>query len=143
MKEISNQLYQSMVQDCEYCRKKQLDVIRELECCFQICTRYWAILRERVAGYEFDSTDDEIFFFKNIKPLFTSEIEYFGFVSFAELSKGKETDIRELQKFWYNESLRLEKFIKVNEDFYGYYKSGRTNYQSYIQKQYTIWFNTE
>lgn len=124
MRELCDHLYYSMMQDCEHCRKKQLYIMQELGCCFQICTRYWAIVRDHVAKYEFKNANEEIDFFRNIKPLFLSEIEYLGYVSFAELSKEKETDSNELEKFWNNEALRMEKFINANKSFYDYYKSG-------------------
>lgn len=127
MKDIVKLLYDSMMQDCAHCREKHLYIIQELECCFQICTRYWSIVRDRAARYEFDTVRDEIDFFKNVKPLFTSEIEYLGFVSFAEFTKEKETDPCELKKFWAHESLRLDKFIKANKDFHDYFKNGRTD----------------
>lgn len=115
------------MQECEACRKKQLGIIQELGCCFHICTWHWSVIKELVAAYEFENIVDEIHFFKEIKPRFVSEIEYLGYVSFAELSKAKETDSYELQKFWNNESQRMEKFIKANNGFYEYYKSGRTD----------------
>lgn len=101
--------------------------MQELDCCFQICTSYWAIVKDRVASCDFETINEEIYFFKKIKPLFTSEIEYYGFVSFAEITKEKEADPVELQRFWSNETLRMEKFIKANQDFYEYYKSGKSD----------------
>jgi hypothetical protein len=133
MKEICKQLYQSMLQDLEHCKRKELDVHKEIECCFHICNNYWAQLKERIAHYEFNAEQEEIEFFKTIKPQFTSQIEYYGLLSFAELTNSKITDPIELRKFWLRESMRLEKFIKKNKSFYDYYKKhSRENDEEYF-----------
>lgn len=126
MKEICKQLYQTMVQDLEFCKKKVLDLHKEIECCFAICNNYWSVVKDKVARYEFVNVSDEIEFFKMLKPLFTSQIEYYGLVSFAELTESKITDPVELRRFWMRELLRREKFINKNKAFCDYYKNGNT-----------------
>lgn len=119
---ICEEFYQSMLQDFGHCRKKQLPLIDEIECCFQICTKYWSQLKIEVSKYEFKSDADEINFFKNCKPKFTSEIEYYNLLYHAEIFK-PDIDIVELRKFWVKEGLRLKKFINEHEEFYSYYKN--------------------
>ena len=114
--------YHSLMQDLEHCRKKQLGKIEEIECCFQICSKYWSRIKVEVAAYKFKNDEDEIDFFKNWKPKFTSEIEYYNLIYHAELFK-PDMDIVELKKFWLKESQRLKKFINEHEEFYSYYKN--------------------
>jgi hypothetical protein len=138
MKTVSQKLYQSMLQDIDLCKQKQLHIVDEIECCFQICNEYWTVLRERVAKYEFSNREDEIEFFKKTKPLFTSEVEYFSLLSYAELTRSEMADPVELQRFWNKEALRLEKFINKSWIIYDYYKNGN----KYHDEQYFIRANS-
>lgn len=116
-----------MQEDMEHCRRKELEWGVELECLFNICRRYWAMLQADVIGYEFEKMTEEIKFFKDIKPKFISEIIYCGLLSHAKLFKSSINDAEDLKKFWHAESLRLEKFRWENFIFYEYYKTGRTD----------------
>lgn len=123
MKQFVQQLYESMLEDLQHCRQKGLYEMEEIECCFQICIKYWALVRERLVHYQFDSQGAEIDFFKNSKPRFLSKVEYYNLLYHAQLFQpdyGSEA----LKKFWQREALRLEKFREENGEFYRYYKSG-------------------
>jgi hypothetical protein len=128
MKNTGEQLYQTMMVDILHCRQKSLDTNTETECCFQISNNYWAKLRREISKFDFTDSQDEIFFFKHIKPLFTSEIEYYGLLHHAQLFKSGTNDPGKLQEFWKRESKRLMRFRDENEDFYNYYKRGDTDY---------------
>lgn len=117
-------LYKMMQQDIEHCRKKDLGRLCEVECCFQMAERYWGKLRHDVSKFEFETLEDEIRFFKEVKPLFTSEVEYYSLRYHAELFRNAVSDECELQKFWRREQQRLDRFRSENDDFYRYYKEG-------------------
>lgn len=127
MKEICNQLQQSMLKDIAELKQKQLPAIEEIEGCFQIATKYWSLVKEKLASYRFESIEEEIELFKSRKPLFTSEIEYYSLVSFAVLTQDKITDPVELSNFVGREGQRFNKFVERNRLFYWYYKNGRTD----------------
>lgn len=127
MNQKAEQLYETMQQDMEYCRRKGLGSHMELECLFHICTRYWAIVQSEAENYQFESEEEEVIFFKLMKPRFVSEKVYCGLVGNALLFTEGAKDQKEVKKFWDKELLRLEKFITVNAGFYDYYKSGRTD----------------
>lgn len=130
MNQKAEQLYETMLQDMEYCRRKGLGSGMELECLFHICTRYWAILQSEAENYEFESEEEEVIFFKIMKPKFVSEKIYCGLVGNALLFTEGSNQPDELKKFWDKELLRLEKFTATNAGFYEYYKSGCTNRDS-------------
>jgi hypothetical protein len=120
-----------MLKDIDACRKKGLDEEKLIECCWQIGKNYWHQVQLQLAQYEFSSDEDEIDFFKNIKPLFASEIEYYNLMLHAQLFQplyDKELS----QKFWNRELLRLERFIENNGEFYDYCKSGKTNFDRFF-----------
>lgn len=138
MKQRWIQLYGEMITDIWLCRKKELERINEIECCFQIAENYRMKLLELVSSYEFDCTDEEIFFFKKLKPMFNAEIEYCGLCNYAELFKRgiKNTDLPELERFYRKELQRMEKFGSENPIFFNYVKEGKT-------EKDTEWFTRE
>ncbi len=88
--------------------------------------RYWGVLRAEISCHEFVNTEEEIKFFKYIKPRFTSEVEYYSLLYHAELFRKDIHDEIDLEKFWVREHQRLLRFILENETFYNYYKEGKT-----------------
>jgi hypothetical protein len=126
MNKKAEQLYQSMLTDLLYCQQKGMNQQKEIECCFQISNKYWALLKNEVANYVFKNAADEIEFFKRLKPSFISEIEYYSLLYHAQLFKESTNELCKQEQFWKREAERLEKFKKENRDFYRYYKKGDT-----------------
>ena len=119
--------YEQMLTDIEHCRKKELGAIAEIECCFQMAEKYWALIRYDLADHQFETTAQEIKFFKEVKPLFVSEAEYYGLRYHAALFRRDVHDPAELEKFWQREALRLRRFEQEQQDFVVYWRSGRTD----------------
>jgi len=117
-----------MQEDMGHCRKKELGRLEEVECCFHMAERFWALLRADLSGHVFDRIDDEIKFFKYTKPKFTSEVEYYSLLYHAELFRKDVHDAVDLRHFWTREKRRLKKFIAENEVFYQYYKEGKCEF---------------
>jgi hypothetical protein len=120
-----------MQEDIQICKDKNFDEEKEVECCFQICTKYWNQLREELSVQQFKTEKQEIDFFKNIKPLFTSEIEYFNLVYHSLLFK-PSFDHDEIVKFWTRELQRFEKFTETNQEFYKYSLNKETHLDKYF-----------
>ncbi len=125
MKEKWFTLYESMLREIETCKKSGSDHRTEIECCFNIGLKYWSEIQMGVEAVQFDSTRDEIEYYKTVKPLFKSQMEYFNLVYQAELLRPKERS--ELKEFWLKEHQRLDKFVQSNRSFYEYYKSGASH----------------
>jgi hypothetical protein len=124
MKEKWYTLYESMQREIESCKKSGREIKPEIECCFNIGLKYWTEIQMGIDTVDFDSTREEIEYYKTVKPLFKSQIEYYNLVYQAELLRPAERS--ELKEFWIKEQQRLTKFIRENQDFYTYYKSGST-----------------
>ncbi len=131
MNNKAEQWYQTMLTDLLYCQQKGLSQQEEIDCCFQISNKYWAILKNEVSNYEFETATDEVHFFKKIKPLFIAQIEYYGYLQHAQLYKESANDTKTLEEFWKRELNRLKKFIKKYEAFYDYYKNEETENDEY------------
>lgn len=125
MKQYALDLFQSMQKDITICRQKGFDEEKEIECCYQVCNKYWRQLSQLCAVHHFKNEEEEIDFFKNIKPLFTSEIEYYNLRYHAQLFRPL-IGADELEKFWLRESLRLQRFMENNREFYRYYSKQQT-----------------
>jgi hypothetical protein len=69
---------------------------------------------------------DEIDFYKRIKPLFKSQIEYYNLLYQAEILKPAELP-GEMKEFWIKEQQKLDRFIQDNLIMYLYHKNGATN----------------
>jgi hypothetical protein len=119
MRKYALQLYDSMNLDLQLTKKKGLDEEREIECCHQVCSKYWQRLQQALLIHHFRSDNEEIDFFKNLKPLFESSIEFYNLLYHAQLFR-PSFDSTETDKFWARESLRLERFRENNRDFYEY-----------------------
>ena len=131
MIETALQFYDQLLQDIKHCNEKELSEVEKVECCFQICNKYWTIVRESVRKHEFEDPKEEIEFFKKVKPLFTCLIEFYNLVYHALLFI-PEHDFLEEKRFWQRESKRLEKFIEENKEFYEYYKTGKTDKDAFF-----------
>ncbi|WP_162054703.1 RteC domain-containing protein [Pontibacter pamirensis] len=82
-------------------------------------------LKELVIGYSFHKEEDEITFFKHIKPRFTSLLLYHSRLALIEfrLPLGSPKDIR---KHYENELLLIRLFHEDHAPFYRYMVSGAT-----------------
>ena len=125
MKKLATRLHNRLVSEIELCKAKKLPADEEIERCFLIAKGYWKTLQERLEGYVFYTTEEEIYFFKDIKPLFTAEIEYYNLLYHTRLFQ-PQYDPVQVKAFWEREARRLQKFKEEQEEFYIYYKVGCT-----------------
>lgn len=87
-------------------------------------------LRERVVIYEFSTQEEEIVFFKELKPQVLSRLLYFNKIYCIE-SKFP-TGSNDAAKRYLNDQLHsLEYYFNRHLDFHQYYRSGSTIYDNY------------
>jgi hypothetical protein len=125
MKESWMILYNSMISEMNDCLAKIQEPRAAIECCFNVGQSYSAQVQRILEDYKFPSDKDEIDFYKSVKPLFKSQIEYYNMVYHAELFK-PTTNPGEMKEFWVKEHQKLDRFILDNTEFYNYYKNGET-----------------
>lgn len=118
-------VYDDMVSELEGCLKGSFCEKEKVEDSFWIAKNYCEKLKQLIIATEFDNEDAVINFFRNTKPLFTSQVEYFLILSEALFSAPpvKENAI----DFWNEEKRRFERFKNRNKDFIDYYESGEHN----------------
>ncbi|MBC8111964.1 MAG: RteC domain-containing protein [Verrucomicrobia bacterium] len=90
-------------------------------------------LREFMLNYTFKSVEEEILFFKEIKPLFTSHVIYF--LRVFQIESQRPTGSIETQKAYFNSQMNhMSRFFNDNLDFYQYYRAK----SSYLDDKYFI-----
>ncbi len=80
-------------------------------------------LKEELLAHTFSSQDEEIMFFKKVKPKFSSLLLYHSAIAHIELGRpeGSSANI----KAYYERELKLiGKFFSTNRELYNYYRSG-------------------
>ena len=75
------------------------------------------------SGFKVDT--EEIQFFKELKPQFTSKLIYYNVVYKIEMKRPNGGN-RILKKYYNNELLKLKAFFDNELEFYQYYRSGST-----------------
>jgi hypothetical protein len=124
MRKLALGLYQSMLKELKLLHMNDEITEKLIESCYLVCSNYWFQLRQIVSSYHFQSEEEEIDFFKNIKPLFSCEIEYYNLLYHAALFR--PPDDEEVRKFWERECQRLERFVENHVDFVRYMLEGDT-----------------
>jgi hypothetical protein len=107
----------------------QLDLpeTERVESSFWIASNYWDKLKAMMKGrdkkvIEFKDDNEEIDFFRNVKPRFTCHIEYYAILS--EALQFVPKDQKAVTHFWKEEYKRFGRFCSKNETFVSYYESG-------------------
>lgn len=117
-------LYNDMLRDIERCMQMDLPELKKIESCFWVASNYWEKLKEFVRKRDFGNECEEIDFFRNVKPKFTSQVEYF--IRLSEALLCEPGDKEGAVEYWNQEAERLERFIRKNETFIHYYESGES-----------------
>lgn len=121
MKESFEQLYQEMLQDIDRCQALQLPEKEKAEKCFWIARGYSKRLKALMEGMDFEDEEEEIVFFRDVKPTFVCYIEYFLLVSDAILMAPAKRE--EAILFWEDEKGRLQRFRQDQATFISYYEN--------------------
>ena len=96
-----------------------------IETAYKIAADSWHELTQKLKDQQFENAEEEIDFFKNDKPRFTCQIEYYKLRNHAALFMPENSDSR--QAFWENERGRLERFYDRHKQFVNYYKNNYTD----------------
>lgn len=122
-------LYEEMHEEVKNCKKKKAQEEDRVQACFEIAGCYKEKISAFVRNHEFEKVEDEVLFFKQIKPLFYAEVEFYTYCYHIILFRTKEieADKDELKSFYKRQLLRREKLKKENPAFYEYVQ-GRNTY---------------
>jgi hypothetical protein len=116
-----NQLYHSLQRNLWFRSIGTPSGLDEVEQYFKCCFPYWMEVYKLMAAHPFCSVQEEVCFFRRVKPLFTSELEYAQLLCNALLFLPEDGDRR---AYWEREGKRLASFINEHASFWHYYRSG-------------------
>ena len=90
-------------------------------------------LRKFILKRDFLNKDEEIHFFKEIKPKFLSKLIYYNSIYRIETKK-PNGGVRIIRKYYNNELDKLKRYFDNNLEFYKYYRTG----SSYLDEYYFL-----
>jgi len=105
----------------------------------EICIKSKEELRVLIQKTNFKSEVEEIQFFKEIKPQFTSKIIYYNTIFNIEMKK-PNGGTRILKKYYSNELSKLKAFFDNELEFYKYYRTGNIylDYKYFLRGKFDI-----
>jgi hypothetical protein len=119
MKEEIETIYQEMMNAIAECMKAtKIDMIAT---CFWTACKYWGKLKNITDRNFFENAANEIDFFRNIKPRFTAQIQYFTILEEVLMFLPK-TALMQIE-YWKEEQKRYWRFCQKHREFVNYYES--------------------
>lgn len=115
------------------------DVVKKCESSIQLSIFAIDKVRKFILKSGFNSELEEIYFFKELKPQFTSRLIYYNSIYKIETKKpfgGSKV----LKKYYNNELDKLKRFFDNNLEFYKYYRTGSTflDYKYFVRDKFDI-----
>lgn len=124
MKEFYRELYDNLVKGIEACEKKNTDFKQHIECCFHVCEGANLQVEKQLASTNFENEEEEIIFFKYIRPKFTSLVEFYSIVYRAELFLPERPVDK--AEFWKSELQRAQAFLNDHKELSDYMSADET-----------------
>lgn len=115
------------------------DTVLKCERSIEIIIQALQKVKSFVLKTGFKSEDEEIRFFKEIKPLFTSKRIYHNSIYRIETKKPSGST-RILKKYYNNELEKLKRYFDDNLDFYKYYRTKSTylDYKYFVRGSFDV-----
>lgn len=119
-------LRQRLEEELERIIEESENMLQRFERSYLVTESVMAELKNFIMNYPLNDMEEEIHFFKEIKPAF--EMEFFYYYELTELEYGKPLGGHKTQKRYWNRQLEvIGNFFERNHEFYNYYRSGRTS----------------
>ncbi len=132
MKEFAQELYVTMQTKLDEVEQSPKDSIVKESCYIEIVKSHTYGLKNYLYQYEFSSPQEEIFFFKNIKPKFVSLLLFHNELFEVEMSKPLEKDC--IVKYYMEALQKGQAFVNANMEYYRYLHLGST----YLDSKYFL-----
>lgn len=118
-------LYEDLVRELNEIQGSQEPILELAKKCISSVKLHMATLREEVRRNQFSQLVDEIFFFKQIKPVFHRHLIFWPYVSNMELllPVGSKEEVR---NYFQLELSKLSYFFASQAGFYTYCRAGET-----------------
>ena len=120
------ELYQELLNEIDKCAQENAaKTEKQFEASFAVSVRYYEKLKRLALQNGFANTQEEIEFFRNIKPRFTAFIEFS--VIATEALWFIENSLSCPRQFWKEEMDKYGRFCERHHSFIEYYTTGQTH----------------
>lgn len=126
MKEFSQRLYNALDKELNLITFESISECEKLKLTIITCKKALNILKRKLTGYFFENSEEEILFFKVLKPRFYSKYIYYVSV-YRYLIKKPLGSEHIISDYIAKESEELEKFYIQNQSFFLYYRTCSTH----------------
>lgn len=133
MSEINNHLYEDLEDKLRMIDLEEDNILKKSEQSFQTALQAINQLRDDLQQKPLVSQNDEISFFKEIKPKFISKLIYHLSVFNIETNK-PNGGIKVRRKYYQNELDKLKRYFDNNLEFYRYYRT----HGNYLDHKYFV-----
>lgn len=132
-------LLQNLTEQLNFIDLEINDNVMKCEKSIEVITTVIHKVKTLIFKSGFKSEQEEINFFKEIKPLFTSRLIYYNSVYKIETKKPFGGS-RIIKKYYNNELDKLKRYFDNNLDFYKYYRTGGTylDYKYFVRGKFDI-----
>jgi hypothetical protein len=118
------QLYKKMLRQLAGYNTGVTDEKKWIEWGFGITTRNWLNIQQVVDNYLFENQQEEINFYKVLKPGFVGLIDYFTLLYKSVLFQPE--DAQGKKDYWNGELANCKNFLSKHQSFCRYYEGGHT-----------------
>lgn len=139
MKNKTGIVLQNLTEQLNFIDIEVDDIVHKCEKSIEITIKALQKVKDLVLKTGFKSKQEEIYFFKEIKPLFTSKRIYHNSVYRIETKKPSGSS-RILKKYYNNELEKLKRYFDDNLDFYKYYRTKSTylDYKYFLRGTFDV-----
>lgn len=124
LKQQCGRLYKKVLLQLAYYETTASDEKKWVEWSFSFTTKAWLSIQERVEGVAFSDPEEEINFYKTLKPKFVGLIDFFTLLYRSILFQPE--DIKERREYWKRELATCKNFLSKHRSFCRYYEQGET-----------------
>lgn len=126
MKKITHELESRLEKQLTKILKCHNDPLQYSEAAIKVVMETIDDLKKHISKHTFPTEEEEIEFFKVIKPHFLSKLLYFRKIYQIEISKPVAGD-KYITKHYQQQFEKINKFYNKNKEFYKYYRSNNRN----------------
>ncbi|MDB5119764.1 MAG: tetracycline regulation of excision, RteC [Sphingobacteriales bacterium] len=129
MKIFANRLFNALENELFALSLPEDSDFEKLKRAIKVCKKAMVILKRHLASFFFDSMEDEVYFFKNLKPKFYSRYIYYITILNFEIKKPNGTE-EIIKEYVLTELSTLKKFFDENQSFYQYHRTNSNHLDS-------------
>ncbi|RLJ77363.1 RteC protein [Pedobacter alluvionis] len=122
IKQVADIHYREEREELEKIDSSDQSMVAQRKARVETTSSYLMSLKEKILDYSFESLDEEILFFKEIKPKFSSLLIFYSAVEKIEMDK-PEGGLSHLKGYYENELKAIKRFFDANRQIYSYYRS--------------------